>query len=173
MSHTTPTPSTRSSRRLRGAGSLTAAVALAVTATVGLGIAPASASEAPTSATTTTTVPAPGTGGSPETSLAYGDVRIQFQTHWTRGGHNVRAIRVQSLKGAGNLSRCYSMGDYRPGADLYPYIKVDLPAGFYDVISYDGPTCNIQYQTAGGFGTIDTTGHNWMVYDRYAPVRRG
>ncbi|OQJ58643.1 hypothetical protein B5P21_01060 [Clavibacter michiganensis subsp. insidiosus] len=151
-------------RHARRACFLAAAVALS--AAVGLGVAPASASEA-----TTTPAAVRNENGSLESSLASGrNVQIQFQTHWTPGGRNVDFISVRSTKGSS--SHCYSMGASRPGVDMWPFIKVDLPEGTYDVISYNGSTCDPAYQLAGGHGLINTSGHNWMVHNGSAPTRR-
>ncbi|MWJ23540.1 hypothetical protein [Clavibacter michiganensis] len=64
------------------------------------------------------------------------------------------------------------MGKYQPGVDLWPFIKVDLPEGRYEVSSFAYPSCDIGFQMAGSTGPIDSTGHNWMVYPGSPPVRR-
>jgi hypothetical protein len=98
-------PSTTSPRRFRTAAAL-AAAALAIVLSAGLGAAPASAR-----------TPEPSAAAVPL-------VRIQFQAHWTPGLPHVRSIRIQSTNVAGKpVSNCYSMGTYRPDADIWPCIQ--------------------------------------------------
>jgi hypothetical protein len=160
---TSTTFSTRSPRRVRRAGAIVSGVALALSAVLAFGSAPASAASGhgQPGAQAISTQAVSGTG----------TVRIQFQTHWVPGLPHVRSIRIQSKNVAGKpISNCYSMGSYRPEADIWPYIQVDLPEGTYEETSYDGPVCDVAFQTAGGYGPFDTRrGHNWTVSYRDAP----
>ncbi|OUE18914.1 hypothetical protein BFL36_12800 [Clavibacter michiganensis] len=176
---TSTAPSTRSSRRLRRAGSVAAAAAIALSASIGLGIAPASAS-APASDHTTVTAPlAAASAGDPSASQLRGLVtRVQFQTHWTPSGSNIRSIRVQSPlvmiggRSYRDVNACYSMGAYRPGADISPYIQVDLTQSNYQVTGYLGAACNSGTGTStGGIATYQS--RNWMIYNDGPPRSQG
>jgi hypothetical protein len=147
-------PSTSSPRRFRTAAALAASLAIVLSA--GLGAAPASARTLERSA------------------AAVPIARMQFQAHRTPGLPHVRSIRIQSKDVAGKpVSHCYSMGTYRPHADIWSCIQADLPEGTYEETGYDGPVCDVAFPTAGGCGPFDTRqGRDWMLSHRDAPRLR-
>ncbi|QIS38466.1 hypothetical protein [Clavibacter capsici] len=85
------TPSTRSPRRLRRAGTIAAAATIALSATLGLGIAPASA--APAAAVPASTpvdasqITIPGAKPGPAPKWPGPLFRFVFQTHWIPVAH--------------------------------------------------------------------------------------
>ncbi|RIJ51772.1 hypothetical protein DZG00_07520 [Clavibacter lycopersici] len=181
------TPSTRSPRHLRRAGTIAAAAAIALSATFGLGIAPASAasaSAAPASASTDASqITVPGAGHGPAPRWPGPLFRFVFQTHWipvAHGGQNIRSFRVQgySVRPGGlavdDVDECVSYSGYSDRIDDVRYAGVVLPQ-IYDttVTSFSGPHCTgYDYGKVGGRGPIDRATLDWTLFTRHAPAPR-
>jgi hypothetical protein len=184
------TPSTRSSRRLRRAGTIAAAAAIALSTTFGLGIAPASA--APTSAATATasipieasqpTVPGAKPGPAPKwPGQLY---RFVFETHWTpvaRGGQNARSFLVHGYSVEPNgrvahldINECVTYLGYHDNIDSYQKAGVVLPS-FDDVTvtSFAGPHCTgFNYGKVGGSGPMNMSTTSWTLFTHHGPAPR-
>jgi hypothetical protein len=183
------TPSTRSPRRLRRAGTLAAAATIALSATFGLGIAPASAASA--SAAPASTAPAstpidasqttvPGAKPGPAAKWPGQLYRFVFGTHWTPGGQNIRSFRVQgySVRPGGlafnDVNECVSYSGYNNRIDDIRFVGVVLPQiAQTTVTSFSGPHCTgFDYGRIGGRGPIDRANLDWTLFTRHAPATR-
>ncbi|MFT2752311.1 hypothetical protein [Clavibacter sp. Sh2088] len=186
------TPSSRSSRRLRRAGTLAAAATIALSATFGLGIAPASATTAsasPASAApastpidaSQTTVPGAKPGPAPKWPGPL--FRFVFQTHWTpvaHGGQNIRSFRVQGYSAIpgglfiNNVNECVSYSGYNDKIDDVRYAGVVLPQiANTTVTSFSGPHCTgYDYGRVGGSGPINRGFLDWTLFTHHAPAPR-
>lgn len=181
------TPSTRSPRRLRRAGTIAAAATIALSATSGLGIAPASA--APAAAVPASTpvdasqITIPGAKPGPAPKWPGPLFRFVFQTHWipvAHGGQNIRSFRVQgySVRPGGlaynDVNECVSYSGYNDRIDDVRYAGVVLPQ-IYDttVTSFSGPHCTgYDYGRVGGRGPIDRATLDWTLFTHHAPAPR-
>ncbi|MBM7413025.1 hypothetical protein JOE38_002848 [Clavibacter michiganensis] len=173
------TPSTRSSRRIRRAGTVAAAAAVALSATFGLGIGPASAAPAttPIDASQTTV---PGAKPGPAAKWPGPLYRFVFGTHWTPGGQNIRSFLVQgySVRPGGlafnDVDECVSYSGYNNRIDDVRYVGVVLPQ-IYDttVTSFSEPHCTgFDYGRIGGRGPIDRATLDWTLFTRHVPAPR-
>jgi hypothetical protein len=185
------TPSTRSPRRLRRAGTLAAAATIALSATFGLGIAPASATSASTSATPASAAPAstpidasqttvPGARPGPAAKWPGQLYRFVFGTHWTPGGQNIRSFRVQgsSVRPGGlafnDVDECVSYSGYNNKINDVRFVGVVLPQiAQTTVTSFSGPHCTgFDYGRIGGRGPIDRSNLDWTLFTHHAPATR-
>jgi len=179
-------PSTRSSRRLRRAGSV-AAAAIALSATFGLGIAPASAAPASTAPASTPTdasqITVPGAKPGPAPKWSGPLFRFVFQTHWipvAHGGQNIRSFRVQGYSpipgglAINDVNECVSYSGYDDKIDDVRYAGVVLPQIYKTTVtSYAGPNCTgYDYGKVGGRGPIDKGTLDWTLFTHHGPAPR-
>ncbi|QIS38112.1 hypothetical protein [Clavibacter capsici] len=163
-------PSTRSSRRLRRAGTVAAAAAIALSATFGLGIAPASAATAAAAPASTPTdasqITIPGAKPGPAPKWPGAQYRFVFQTHWVKvadGGQNIRSFRIRgySVRPGGlavnDINECVTYPGYDPKITDYRNVGIVLPQILNTTVtSYSGPSCTgYDYSKVGGSGPID------------------
>ncbi|MFT2707529.1 hypothetical protein [Clavibacter zhangzhiyongii] len=187
------THSTRSSRRLRRAGSIAAAAAIALSVTVGLGIAPASAAPAPaapasvapaSTPTDASQITIPGAKPGPAPKWPGQLYRFVFGTHWipvAHGGQNIRSFRVHgySVRPGGTLAyndvdECVTYSGYNDKINDVRYAGVVLPQ-IYDttVTSYSGPSCTgYDYGKVGGRGPIERSHLDWTLFTHHGPAPR-
>jgi len=174
------THSSRSSRRLRRAGTVAAAAAIAVSATVGLGLAPASAAPASTHGDASH---ASTTSAGDVTESKAATQRFTFTTHWipvTRGGHNVLSFGIVGPDRLvdGNVVpgyyRCVSFAGYRKDIDVERSVTVDLPSSDYLTVGgFSDPGCRgYAFSKVGGSGPIDKQHASWTIFSHHAPAPR-
>ncbi|KZC94351.1 MULTISPECIES: hypothetical protein [Clavibacter] len=180
-------PSTRSSRRLRRAGTVAAAAAIALSATFGLGIAPASAATAAAAPASTPTdasqITIPGAKPGPAPKWPGAQYRFVFQTHWVKvadGGQNIRSFRIRgySVRPGGlavnDINECVTYPGYDPKITDYRNVGIVLPQILNTTVtSYSGPSCTgYDYSKVGGSGPIDRGDIHWTLFTHHAPAPR-
>ncbi|OUE23870.1 hypothetical protein BFL36_07420 [Clavibacter michiganensis] len=183
MPSTTPSP--RSSRRLRRAGTVAAAAAIALSATFGLGIAPASAAPAAAAPASTPTdasqITIPGAKPGPAPRWPGAQYRFVFGTHWipvAHGGQNIRSFRIQgySVRPEGlafnDINECVSFPGYSKNITATSFVGVILPQIYETTVtSFSEPHCTgYDYGRVGGSGPIDRSAIDWTLYAHHAPT---